>query len=72
MPSSATPIFTKPQLLELVNELKSPSLHRMVESLVKAGLLQIKREGAGRKPTLYQLPELTLIAEGKPIRFFEY
>lgn len=66
------PIFTKPQLLALVSELKSPSLHRMVEVLVKAELLQIKREGAGRKPTLYQLPELTRIAEGKPIRFFEY
>lgn len=66
------PIFTKPQLLALVPEVKAASLHRMVELLIKADLLQVKRAGAGRKAALYQLPELTRIAEGKPIRFFEY
>lgn len=66
------PIFTKPQLLAQMSEVKAASLHRMVELLIQADLLQVKRAGAGRKAALYQLPELTHIAEGKPIRFFEY
>lgn len=66
------PIFTKPQLLSLMPEVTSASLHRMVELLIKADLLQVKRAGSGRKAALYQLPELTRIAEGKSIRFFEY
>lgn len=66
------PIFTKPQLLEQMKELKPASLQRMVDVLVKADFLQIKRPAAGRKPAIYQLPELTRIAEGKPIRFFDY
>lgn len=67
-----TPIFTKPQILEQKEELKPASLQRMVDLLVKADLLQIKRAASGRKHAIYQLPELTRIAEGKPIRFFDY
>ncbi len=41
-------------------------LHRIIDSLEQAGVFTVRRSGSGRKPTLCQLPELTLIAEGKP------
>ncbi len=66
------PIFTKPLLGRKHEELRTTSIHRIIDALEQAGVFTIRRMGSGRKPTLYQLPELSLIAEGKPIPRFDY
>ncbi len=66
------PIFTKPLLSKKHKELQTTSLHRIIDALEQAGVFTVRRPGSGRKPTLYQLPELSRIAEGKPITRFDY
>lgn len=67
-----TPIFTRPQLCGSDAELNASSVQRMVEALVKHGTIKVKRQGAGRKPTVYHLEELNLLATGLPISRFSY
>ncbi len=67
-----TPIFKKTHMCKRIPELTSSSLQRMVDLLVKEEILTIKSPARGRTPAFYQLSEVTKIAEGKPIRYWEY
>ena len=67
-----TPIFKKSYMCKRIPELTSSSLQRMVDLLVKEEILTIKSPARGRTPAFYQLAEVTKIAEGKPIRYWEY
>ena len=44
----------------------------MINSLVDAGILHIRTNGAGRRASTYQLQELSRIAQGLPIERFDY
>ena len=67
-----TPIFKKTHMCKRIPELTSSSLQRMVDLLVKEEILTIKSPARGRTPAFYQLAEVTKIAEGRPIRSWEY
>ncbi len=66
------PIFSKPLLMRKHDERRTTSILRIIDALEHAGILTVRRAGGGRKPALYQLPELSLIAEEKPMRRFAY
>lgn len=67
-----SPVFTKSYICRRVDGPGASSLQRMVDALTKEGILTIKSPGSGRRPTFYQLREVIQIAEGKPIRYWEY
>ena len=67
-----TPIFTKTHMCKRIPELTASSLQRMVDLLVKEEILTIKSQARGRTPAFYQLAEVTKIAEGMPVRYWEY
>lgn len=67
-----TPVFSKSYMLKRVPELTPSTLQRMVELLVKENILAVKSQGSGRKPAFYQLGEVIKVAEGKPIRYWDY
>lgn len=68
----ANPIFTRSQVCGAVPGLNASTVQRMMDLLAKNGTIKVKRQGSGRKPTLYHLEELTLLATGLPIRRFTY
>ena len=47
-------------------------LQNKINSLVEAGILHMRSQGAGRRATIYHLRELSLIAQGLPIGRFDY
>lgn len=67
-----SPIFTKSYMCKRITELSSSGLQRMVDVLIKEDVLTVRRPAAGRMPALYQLREVTRIAEGEPIRYWDY
>lgn len=67
-----TPIFSKKHMCQRVPQLTASSLQRMVDLLLKDEILSIKSPSKGRTPALYQLAEVTKIAEGQPIQYWEY
>jgi len=68
-------IFSKPIFPSsaLVKQLKgSHGIHEkttpgLIRQLAKAGILQVMREGSGRRPTVYCFPRLLNLAEGRKI-----
>lgn len=67
-----SPIFTKSYMCKRITELSSSGLQRMVDVLIKEDILTVRRPASGRVPALYQLREVTRIAEGEPIRYWDY
>lgn len=67
-----TPIFTKSYMCRRIPDLTSSSLQRMVDLLVKNDIITVKSPAKGRSPAFYQLSEVTKVAEGKPIRYWDY
>ncbi|MBR7108459.1 MAG: hypothetical protein IKC90_00330, partial [Akkermansia sp.] len=67
-----SPIFTKSYMCKRITDLSSSGLQRMVDVLIKEDVLTVRRPAAGRMPALYQLREVTRIAEGEPIRYWDY
>lgn len=67
-----TPIFTKSYMCRRIPDLTSSSLQRMVDLLVKNDIITVKSPAKGRSPAFYQLAEVTKVAEGKPIRYWDY
>lgn len=67
-----TPIFSKPKISACINEVNTATVQRMINSLVDAGILHIRTNGAGRRASTYQLQELSRIAQGLPIERFDY
>lgn len=67
-----SPIFSKPKISARINEVNTATVQRMINSLVDAGILHIRTNGAGRRASTYQLQELSRIAQGLPIERFDY
>lgn len=67
-----SPIFSKPIISARIHEVNTATIHRMINSLVDAGILHMRKNGAGRRAATYQLRELSLIAQGLPIERFDY
>ena len=67
-----SPIFSKPKISACINEVNTATVQRMINSLVDAGILRIRTNGAGRRASTYQLQELSRIAQGLPIERFDY
>lgn len=67
-----SPIFSKPKISACINEVNTATVQRMINSLVDAGILHIRTNGAGRRASTYQLQELSRIAQGLPIERFDY
>ena len=67
-----SPIFSKPIISARIHEVNTATIHRMINSLVDAGILHMRINGAGRRAATYQLRELSLIAQGLPIERFDY
>lgn len=66
------PIFSKPIISGRIHEVNTATIHRMINSLLDAGILHMRTNGAGRRAATYQLRELSLIAQGLPIERFDY
>jgi Fic family protein len=67
-----SPIFSKPIISARIHEVNTATIHRMINSLLDAGILHMRTNGAGRRAATYQLRELSLIAQGLPIKRFDY
>lgn len=67
-----SPIFSKPIISARIHEVNTATIHRMINSLLDAGILHMRTNGAGRRAATYQLRELSLIAQGLPIERFDY
>lgn len=67
-----SPIFSKPIISARIREVNTATIHRMINSLLDAGILHMRTNGAGRRAATYQLRELSLIAQGLPIERFDY
>ena len=67
-----SPIFSKPGIASRIAGVNQATVQRMINALVDGGLLHQRTSGAGRRAATYQLRELTLIAQGLPIKRFEY
>ena len=67
-----SPVFTKSYICKRIDGPAVSSLQRMIDLLTKEGILTVKSQARGRRPAFYQLREVILIAEGNPIRYWQY
>lgn len=61
------PIFTTANLSFGAREPSRPAVLNLLRMLREDGTLKVVREGSGRRPTVYVLPELLNLCEGKKV-----
>ncbi len=71
-----SPIFTKPLIIKKMQQkeesIQTSTIRNLLNQITNSELITLSKKGSGRKPDLFQLHDLLLIASGETTSLFSY